>query len=205
MSLTDVQVERLASKMGIPLERVCFKDELREQPLVFNKSYFVNMDDSVTEDGEESEGTHWVCFQVNKIEDKSQAMYFDPYGQPPPLAVQDYIKNAIHVRVPYNTKDIQSLMANCCGYFCLAFLHYINRKDFGPDLYENTHSFLDLFEDLNKSADYKKNEFILRNFFRPSDPEERKARPIDLCKDLITHSDEDIKHFQRLRSINTDK
>jgi hypothetical protein len=37
---------------------------------------------------------------------------------------------------------------------------------------------LDCFDDLNKSKDFKKNEFILKHFFRSKDPSKR--REIDV-------------------------
>ena len=188
--LTDDQIERLASKMNVPLERVCFKDELSEEPLAFNKSYVINMEDSHDDENRPNKGTHWVCMQVNNHDGKIQGMYFDPYGQPPPVAVKMFVKKYVGGNIPYNKKDVQSLMANCCGYFCLAYLHYINEYAHrANDLFHDTHDFLDYFEDLDSSIDYKKNEFILRQFFMPKDEEERrKMPPIDLNN--IMHDDE---------------
>ena len=34
--------------------------------------------------------------------------------------------------------------------------------------------FLDYFEDLNKSTNFMKNEYILKHFFQPTDPKLRK-------------------------------
>jgi hypothetical protein len=201
--LTDDQIIQLSHKMGVPLERCCFKDELFEHPLVYNRSYVVNMQDSLDEEGNENEGTHWVCFQVNEDGTKKQAIYFDPYGVAPPKVVTDYIKKFVGTGIPHTTKDIQSIMANCCGWYCLAFLHYINEyANRRKDLYDDTAMFLNFFDDLNKSIDYKKNEFMLRQFFRPSDPEERKKLgPIDLSKDFIAKDDCDIKNSKHIPSI----
>jgi len=180
--LTDDQIAHLAGKMGVPLERVCFKDELSEEPMKFNRAYIVNMEDSHDDDNKPNPGSHWVCFQVNKMNDKMQGIYFDPYGQPPPIAIKMYTRKYVGGNIPYSQKDIQSLMANCCGFFCLALLHYINECSRRThDLYHDVHDFLDFFEDLDKSIDFKKNEFILRQFFLPSDENERKNMPaIDL-------------------------
>ena len=68
-------------------------------------------------------------------------------------------------KLPYNTKDIQSLMNSVCGWYCLAFLHYINAYDKrSKDLYTDCEDFTDLFDDLNKSCDHLKNENILKHF-----------------------------------------
>ena len=37
------------------------------------------------------------------------------------------------------------------------------------DLYTDTSDFLDLFEDLNKSVDWKHNEYMLKMFFQSTD------------------------------------
>ena len=174
--LTDLQIEDLAKRMDIPLERVCFKNELCEQKLKYNRSYIINMENSEDEYGKSNEGTHWTCFQVNKYPDgKIEGIYFDSFGQDEPQAVEKFVGR----KLPYNTKDIQSLMNSACGWYCLAFLHYINAYEHrAKHLYSDVESFLDLFEDLSKSILFKKNEFILKHFFRSSNPDKRK--PIDV-------------------------
>ena len=37
-----------------------------------------------------------------------------------------------------------------------------------------------MFDDLNHSVDFKKNEYVLKHFFRSSDPDKRNAIDIDL-------------------------
>ena len=83
-------------------------------------------------------------------------------------------------------KDVQSLMNNACmcGYYCVAFLHYINAwQHRTKDLYADVDIFLHYFDDLNKSIDWKKNEYILKMFFQSSDPALRKEI------DVIGHPD----------------
>ena len=57
-------------------------------------------------------------------------------------------------------------MSDACGWFVLAYLHFIcafyNRTG---DLFSDSSIFLDLFEDLDLSVDWKKNETILKMFF----------------------------------------
>ena len=50
---------------------------------------------------------------------------------------------------------------------------------------------MDMFDDLNKSCDFKKNEFILKHFFRAENPELRKE--IDVIKPIESISSEDEK------------
>jgi len=191
MSLTDKQIKNLSKKMQIPLGAVCFKDEIPK--VEFNKSYFVNMEDSVDEKGQLNPGTHWVMFQVSKYPNGEEApIYFDSYGQSPPENVKKAISSICKKHLPHTTKDIQSLMNNACGFYCLAFAHYINSSKFRSGaIYQDAHDFLDMFDDLNKEVDFKKNEFILKHFFRSEDPTLRKA--IEVISPIESISKDDQK------------
>ena len=170
--LTNFQIEDLAEKMDIPLEAVCFKSTLKTMKLKYNRSYIINLENEISEDGDRNDGTHWTCFQVNKYPNgKIKGCYVDSYGVEPPVEVMDFVGGEI----PCNTKDVQSLQQNFCGWFCLAYLHYINAFDKrSGDLYDDTETFLALFEDLNKSCNFKANEYLLKHFFQASDPSLRK-------------------------------
>ena len=170
--LSDEDLKDLATKMDIPLEAVVFKDELLTLgKLKHNRCYIINMENEFDENGERNTGSHWTCFQVNKYPSGLiEGIYFDSYGQPSPKAVTEFCGQ----QLPHTKKDIQSLMADCCGWYCLAFLHYINSYEKrSKDLYVDTENFLSLFHDLEKSVDWKYNEYVLKHFFRSSDPEKR--------------------------------
>lgn len=192
MSLTDSQIIDLSKRMSIPLADVVFKDEL-EIPLEYNKAYIINIQDSMDDDGNNNEGTHWVYLQCNKYNNgKIESIYFDPYGAPPP----EYVKTAVKATtkqqgLPYTEVDIQSLMNNACGYYCLALGHFINASQYRTNnLYDDVNDFLSLFDDLNKSVDFKKNEYILKHFFRSSDPKLRKDIEVIAPIDNITEQDQ---------------
>jgi hypothetical protein len=175
MSLTDSQIKDLAKKMSIPLGGVFFKDELPK--LEFNKFYMINLEDSVDEDGNENTGTHWTCLQIMKYpKGQIEKIYFDPYGAPPPENVKKAVEEASgSTGLPYTDKDIQSLMNNACGWYCLAFGHFINSSQYRSGMMlMDASTFLEMFDDLNKSVDFKKNEYILKHFFRSEDPSLRK-------------------------------
>lgn len=188
--LTDSQLWHLSNAMDFKLETICFKDELPKQ-LKYNTAYIINLEDSVDEEGNDNQGTHWTCLQVNKYPTGLiEPIFFDPYGAPPSEAVKKFIKTNIHRELPYTDKDIQSLMNNACGWYCCAFLHYINKFDRRTgNLYVDVAQFLELFEDLNTSADFKKNEFILKHFFQSRDPAKR--REIDVFTDINSIDGED--------------
>lgn len=176
--LTDDQIEILSKNMGIPLEYVGFKSNLPKK-LLPNKSYIINLDNDVDTEGKLNDGTHWCCFQVVKYPNgKLEAIYFDSYAVAPPEIVKKLIKDSFGIKyVPYNTKNIQSLMSNACGYYCLAMLHFINHSPYRvQSLYDNVETFLSLYNDLSQTNDFKHNEYILKHFFlfknKPNKPVE---------------------------------
>jgi len=178
MSLTDTQIRELCNKMNIPLasvDGIIFKDELPTE-LEYNKSYFINLEDEYNGEGFLNSGSHWTCLQIAKYPNgKIAPIYFDAYGMPPPEVVKDRMMKFCKQKIPFNTKDIQSLMANACGWYCCAYMHYINNFSHRTgDIYEDTEQFLSYFEDLNKSTDFMKNEYILKHFFQSKDPSLRR-------------------------------
>jgi hypothetical protein len=177
MALSDIQIWDLAKRMDVPLVFCGFKDELKEEKLQYNKSYIINMENRFNEDGKPNTGSHYTCFQVNKFPNgKIAGLYFDSFGQPPPQIVEEFAG-----KLPYCDKDIQSLMNSACGWYCLAFLHFINASPHREGhIYLDAATFTDMFDDLNKSVDHLKNEYILKHFFRSNDPEHRKKNPIEV-------------------------
>ena len=107
-----------------------------------------------------------MCFQVNHYLDKpDEQVYFDSYGCAPPNEVLEFCKVKV---MPCSEIDVQSIMADCCGWFTLAFLHFINSwEGRSRHLYYDAEHFTTLFKDLNKDNDWKHNEFVLKQFFKP--------------------------------------
>lgn len=175
--LTNADIEKLASRMGVPLAMCGFKDELPKkiQP---NKYYCINLEDMQDPESKEiNDGSHWVGFQVREYKNgrRPEAVYFDSYGIGPPKIVEKVIKDSFDVKPWHPTKDVQSLVNNACGWYQLAWAHFVNDPRFYMDsLKEQTEMFLEPFLDLNKHHDYQQNEFILKHFFRSSDPNLRK-------------------------------
>jgi len=184
--LTDLQITDLAEKMNIPLADVCFKDQLPKK-LEVNKVYIINLQDSITDDGDENGGTHWTMLEVCQTPDKSfHPFFFDPYGIEPSEIIKNLVMKNFKKHLPYSKKDIQSLMNNACGFYCLALAHYVNSfKHRTGYFYDDIDNFLEMFDDLNKSIDWKKNEYILKHFFQSEDPNKR--RKIDVVSQ--THDD----------------
>lgn len=173
--LTDTQIDDLSKRMNIPLAGCFFKDELPTK-LEYNKVYIINLQDSETDDGDQNSGTHWTMGYIRETpKGQKQPIYFDPYGCPPPENVKKIFEKQCNMKCPYTEKDIQSLMNNACGFYCLAMAHFICSSKYRTnDLYTDVENFLDMFDDLNKSIDWKKNEYILKMFFQSEDPSKRK-------------------------------
>lgn len=185
--LTDTQIWDLAERMKVPLVFCDFKDRLAKKKLQYNKSYIINMENELDEDGHKNEGSHYTCFQVNKYPNgKKEGIYFDSFGQPPPQIVETFTG----MKLPYQTKDIQSLMNSACGWYCLAFLHFINASEYrSKHLYTDCEDFTDLFDDLNKTNNHLKNEYVLKHFFRSEDPAKRK--PVEVGEGWVSQGGAD--------------
>jgi len=130
--------------------------------------------------------------QVNKYRSGLiEPIFFDPYGQPPSEAIKKIVKDNTGKSLPYTEKDIQSLMNSACGYYCCALLHYINTFEHrSKDLYQDVGDFLYSFDDLNTSCNFKKNEYILKQFFRSKDPAKRRVIEVIAPTDRISSEDE---------------
>lgn len=172
--LSNLEVEQLAPRLNVPLEFCGFKDDLPRK-IKPNVYYMINLENEEDSDGNKNSGSHWTGFIVRKHGNgRVEPVYFDSYGSGPPKIVTKLINDNFHKQVNHTTKDIQSLLNDMCGWYQLAWAHYC----FGPfstnNLYYDTDNFLDFFEDLAISNDFKKNEFVLKHFFQAKDPEKRK-------------------------------
>jgi len=174
--LSDHDIWNLAGKMQIPLQAVVFKDQIPGK-LKYNKAYVINLEDAYSKDGKQNQGSHWVCFQCNKYKSGNvEKIFFDSFGCPAPKSVIEFVGG----HIPHNDVDIQSLMNEACGWYCLAFLHFINSCEYRcGDLFTDARHFISMFNDLEKTNDFKKNEFILKHFFRSKDPSKRMAIDVE--------------------------
>jgi hypothetical protein len=201
--LTSEQIEELAPRMGIPLVFCDFKNELPKK-IEANKSYIINMENETNYDGELNGGSHWTCFQVSKYpNDKCEAIYFDSFGIGAPEIIKKRIRDTFGIETPYCKKDIQSLMSDACGYYCLAFLHFINECPHrSRHLHTDANTFMEMFEDLNTSVDWKKNEWILKHFFQSKDPLHRKA--VDVLDDNMADTARKLREGSNTTALDVE-
>jgi hypothetical protein len=110
-SLSNIKLEELITKMNLPLNNIIMRDEADK----INKDgfYIINLDTS------KGNGSHWTSLYYHPL----QSYYFDSFGFVPPFDVEDIITPYIH-----NNKDIQDYDSNACGWYCIAFIKFLNDK-----------------------------------------------------------------------------
>jgi hypothetical protein len=159
--LSNHDIDVLVEKMGITNFKGCFyKDKLLKiQP---NSSYIINLNNELDEKGNRNSGSHWVALLTD---DMKQCIYFDSYGEKEPNEIRNLLK-CNQYKIGHTNKNIQSLMSNLCGFFCLSFIYFLSISKFRTKNIINDGSiYLDLFEDLDLINDVYKNEFVLSSFF----------------------------------------
>lgn len=124
--LSSLDLIEIGELMGMSINVVA-KDMLKYSKKRYN-GYIINLDNSY------NTGTHWVALYI----DDMNACYFDPFGEECPLSVYKFCKGKTLITSNY---VIQNLNQQVCGYYCLAFLHYMNFNK-------------------NKNIRYKLNNFI---------------------------------------------
>ena len=97
--------------MKLPLNNVIMKDEAKQ--IKDDGFYIINLDKST------GTGTHWTCLYNHPL----KSYYFDSFGFVPPEEIEEVI-------MPYdnNNKDIQDYNSDACGYYCIAFIKFLNSK-----------------------------------------------------------------------------
>lgn len=147
---SNYELLQMAKKKHIRNLHVLCKDELETLSFGANKNIIVNLSSSTDEDN----GSHWCALFVNR---HSQCFYFDPFGIVPPKAVMSFCKKK---RVCFSETQVQDLSSSKCGFFCIAFLSYMNTDDRVPD-HESIKNFLLKFN----NDDTRENDVILKKHF----------------------------------------
>lgn len=144
---SNYQLIEAAQKIGIPLRRVAFKDQLARHPPE-DGGYIINMQDS-----KEGGGTHWVGLFLVKSKYRAHALerprkqplayYFDSYGLPPPEAVLKFVRAYGAEWLWHSNEQLQAINTYFCGQYTLNWLYYMSQKTGTPE--ERYHKFLDKF------------------------------------------------------------
>ena len=134
--LSNFDIEDIMKSLKVPLICCVSKDELPNH--LKNGSYVVNMASS------DHEGTHWVAFVV----DKRKAYYFDSFGEPPPIDVLNFLNGCTDMYL--SRAEIQNINSECCGWYVVAFLHYMYKH---KNKIAALEQFLNMFKrDVTKNA-----------------------------------------------------
>jgi len=142
--LTNIDLENMAHKLNLPIVGVFSKDELpRGKTPRQVGSYYINMEDS-----DKGHGTHWI---FAKVFESGHGIYFDSFGFPAPIAVQEFLKPFTPYK--FSNRDIQDYYSKNCGRYCLCADYHIPH-------YDDYDHFLEVWSD-----DKPKNDKILNDFY----------------------------------------
>lgn len=138
--LSSYEIQEICTKNDIRFNGIYCRNEI---PKVLQEGWYVlNLDKA------SGDGTHWCCWCCGK----TMNLYFDSFGFPPPTDLEKRLGT-----YTYNSKKIQNMNSDSCGWFCLMAIKYC--EDRGNTL-RAFNQFLSLFSDASS-----KNEKILENYY----------------------------------------
>ena len=140
--LSNHDIDALVVKLNIPNFKGCFyKDTLKKiEP---SSSYIINLNSEFNEKNERNAGSHWVALITD---DMKKGIFFDSYGEKEPNEIKNLLK-CNQYKIAHTSKNIQSLMSNLCGFFCLAFIYFLTiSKHRTKNIINDASIFLDLFK-----------------------------------------------------------
>jgi hypothetical protein len=110
-TLSNIDIEEILKSQKIKVT-VYMKDEL---PLTLKRGFYViNLQSSTV-----GSGTHWTALYYNS----KHSYYFDPFGFIAPTEVEQKLNE-----YTFNNKQIQNLKSTACGYYCIAFIIFMNKR-----------------------------------------------------------------------------
>jgi hypothetical protein len=147
--LSNFDLEEIAQHYGFPLT-VLMKDELKShKPKTGN--YIINLQSSTS-----GNGTHWMSMKISN----KQCFYQDSFGVAPPKEVINFCKRIPNSRLAFSEIQMQEITTETCGYFAIGLLIHLNCTK-NKNIYKSAGEYINQF-----SYDSKKNNTILKNFFR---------------------------------------
>lgn len=146
--LSNFDLIELGELMNLKLN-VVPKDTLVKSNIKYD-GYIINLDNSNGQGG-----THWVALYI----DNKNACYFDSFGEEPPLQV---IRFCSGMNLIFSDFIIQNINQIACGYYCLAFLHYMNFVSNNKNIRYKLNNFIKIFDLENSNL----NDNILQQYFK---------------------------------------
>ena len=116
--LSNFQIVAECKKLNIGhFKGVFMRDELNKNREPKNECLILNIDHSA------NSGTHWTSlFIKNEV-----CYYFDSFGLPPPVEVENYLKN--FEKREYNSFEIQKANQVICGHFSIYMLFKLDKGE----------------------------------------------------------------------------
>jgi hypothetical protein len=151
MVLTNLDLFEIVDEIGLKnFIGVFMKDELLKLPKKYVGNYIINLQSST-----DGNGTHYCAL---KIYNDGRTLWFDPFGFESPKEVDKYVGG----KIPYSDKTIQNINTSICGFYCIAFLYYMTKK-------EGNKNYLDTYQDFTEMFDNNvlKNRNILQEYLKP--------------------------------------
>ena len=150
--LTDEQIKEFFKDCALPLVCCVSKDRLPDKKYIGD--YIVNM-----ENEDAGSGTHWTFCKI--YPDGNKALYFDSFGVYPSQDVKEFLKP---LEIMFNSRQIQDIRSEMCGYFCSALAYYLKYDTDPKKSYEdNFEDFLAIFSDDTKKNDTILKEYLMKN------------------------------------------
>jgi hypothetical protein len=147
--LTNFDLEKIAKNYDVKLIGIYSKNELDKLPIE-DGNYIINLNDNV--------GSHWCGLFISK----NDTIYFDSFGCVLPQNVISFVKQKPDSKFGYNNFIIQDLESEKCGFYCIAFLVFLNRSK-NKDIYKATNDFIQLFKDNTLENDEILKKYLLKN------------------------------------------
>jgi hypothetical protein len=135
-SLSNTDIIYILKSQGVKLNGVFMKDELPSK--LKTGFYVVNLQSSNI-----GNGTHWTAFYYNS----KKSFYFDAFGFLAPIEIEKKLK-----KYKYNDKQIQNSNSTACGFYCVAFILFLNGKK-NKELEMRFEKFVDAFSTNTKIND----------------------------------------------------
>lgn len=112
--LTNLDIEQLVK--GNQHFLGCFsRDTIPKLEYKKRWSMIVNLNKST------QPGSHWVALYNNP--NHKHQYYFDSFGAPPPIEIE---RLKLFKPIAYNVSQIQDLNSSACGYYCIAFIEWLD-------------------------------------------------------------------------------
>lgn len=145
MTVTDTQIRNYLERRGVVPWGIWLRDQVPTKEPPSPGLYIFNLDG-----GDAATGTHWTCM----IASESDCVYFDSFGCPPPVQVDNFAKKKYPKRF-HNRLVLQDVDSTTCGLYVIAFALSVLKDEPKLGLKAACLEFIKVFSTQNKKANDK--------------------------------------------------